>query len=107
MNKKNEYFEQWLKDAADDSGKKIQSSEVFTGILTENFLNNPLCALQMGYAVLMDKPIILIVDEKTPIPKSLAKLAKVIERINIDNPKDMERAQNSIRNFLNAMQVEP
>jgi chaperonin GroEL (HSP60 family) len=88
-------FIKWGKD----TGSKINDSAVFAGIVSENTLNDPMMALQIGYAVLLDKPIILIVDKSMKIPEGLTKIAKVIERIDKNNAADMKRASESVGNF--------
>ncbi len=105
MKNDNKEFEAWLKGAAEDSGNKIASSSLFAGIVTKNFLNNPLCALQIGYAVLMDKPIVLIVDKDATIPALLTRVAKVIERVDLENPEDMARAHESISKLAEEIKV--
>lgn len=107
MNNGNEEFNTWLKSAAEGSASAIKDSSVFAGIVTDGFLKEPLCALQIGLSILMDKPIILIVEKETKIPESLVRVAKLIERVDVKNPKDMDRAKRAIRDFADRMHKEP
>src|ERR1043165_2547822 len=93
-------FKKWLDDQAQDSGVKIQSSSIFSGIVTDSFLNDPVCAFQIGCAILFNKPIVLIADRECKLPESLTKVAKLIERVDINNREDMARASESLRKIL-------
>ena len=98
-------FQEWL-DSNKEAGERIKESAVYAGMVTDNFLKNPRCALQLGYAILMDKPIILMVDKDTKISASLTKIAKVIERVDFTNQDDLARAGRTIQEFA-AAQVNP
>lgn len=100
IDEKETEFKKWLSDAGKDSGEKIANSAAFIGIGSTNYMENPLCALQLGLAILMDKPIFMIVDHDRPVPKALVKVADCIERVKMNDPKDMVRAQKSIQQFL-------
>lgn len=86
----------WLKANVDANAPAMESSTAFVSIFTKDYYKDPSCALQIGLAVLMDKPIIIIADERETVPLHLVKIARVIERINIDDPKAMQRASLSI-----------
>lgn len=103
MSKEKEELDAWLKQASGGSLPKMQGSSSYAGIVTESFLKDPLCALQLGYAILLDKPIILIADHNLKLPAALVKIAKIIERVDIKNPRDMKRASESIGNFARSL----
>lgn len=103
MSKEKEELDAWLKQATEGSLPKMKESSVYAGIVTDSFLKEPLCALQLGYAILLDKPIILIADKTMKLPESLVKVAKVIERVDIKNPADMKRASESIGSFARGL----
>ena len=94
-----EKTKEWLDKVGKDSYEKIEMSSSFAGVVTSSFLKSPLCALQIGYAVILGKPIILIVDKNLQLPQSLVKIAGLIERVDTNNPDDMNRAKQSIQNF--------
>ena len=59
---------------------KIESSDVFVSLVTPEYLgDNWQCALEIGIAILLNKPIRLLVKEGTKIPNSLERLAEKIE----------------------------
>lgn len=99
-------FSTWLKKASDGSLGKMQGSSLYAGVVTSNFLKDPLCVLQLGYAIVLDKPIILIVDKRMWIPESLLKVAKLIERVDLDNQSDLKRVSDSIGRFANGLSGE-
>lgn len=59
--------------------EKLSSSQVYLALITNNFLKDSKCATEIGLAVLLDKPIILVVKEGTKLPENLKKVAKKIE----------------------------
>lgn len=95
----NNEAKEWLNKASEDLVPKLKGSAIYAGIVGDAFLKDPACALQLGYAILLDKPIILIVDKKTKIPESLVKVAQVIERVDLNNEADMKRATESMAMF--------
>lgn len=98
MTKQDKDLKEWFAIGA-RTGKKIGESHSFAAIFTKNFLNSPECALQLGYAILMDKPIVLIADKNVKIPESLVKIAKLIERVDMSKPSEMARASKSLAEF--------
>lgn len=93
----------WLKRTADASKAKIEESHVFAGVVTGNFLKDPVCILQVGCAVLMDKPIVLIVDKGVKLPQKIVKIADLIEYVDTKNQDDMARATESVKRFCMKM----
>ena len=59
--------------------EQLDSSHAFLGLATERWLDDPLCWAQLGYAVMKDKPIYLLVRAGTPIPANLQKCAVAME----------------------------
>lgn len=88
--------EAWLKHAAKESGDRIKSSNVFLSLVTPNYEADPLAALQLGIAVLLDKPIILVVEKGTQISDNLRRLAKDAEYFDPKNKGSLEEAVKSL-----------
>ena len=59
--------------------EKLLQSKIYMALVTKNFLKDERCALEIGLAVLLDKPIYLVVKEGTSIPENLKKIAQKIE----------------------------
>lgn len=62
--------------------EQIDDSSVFLSIVTDNYLADPICWAQIGYAVLADKPIYLLCKTGTVIPENLRRLAYGIEEFS-------------------------
>lgn len=82
-------FNEWLEKAHKEDSEGIGSSAICSSIVSKGYLENPRCALQIGLAILMDKPLFLIVDKDQKIPASLVRAAQAIERVDTKNPADM------------------
>jgi hypothetical protein len=70
--------------------QKIDESHAFLALVTDHWLDDPMCWAQLGYAVMKDKPILLLGQRGTPIPGNLRRAAKQIEEF--ESPEDMELA---------------
>ncbi len=85
----NKEEKEWLDENAKRSGEGIESSSLFFTILTKGYKEEPLCALQLGIAILLDKPIAIVALDGVPVPRVLQKLAFAIEHCNTqDDFKD-------------------
>ncbi len=93
----------WVKDVAKTSGPKIQNSEVFTSIFTNNYIQSPQCALELGLAIMMDKPIVIVAIDDQQIPKHLTKIASCIERVKSNDKDGMDRAMASIHKSIQSL----
>ena len=78
-------MKRWFRKISEDSGKKIEGSNVFMSIFTTDYKREPQCALELGIAILLDKPIYLVVPNGTVVPKHLEKIAKGIEFYSSDD----------------------
>jgi hypothetical protein len=67
-----------------ENNDKISKSDVFLSLVTENYLNDPHCIMQLGLALMHDKPFYLLVKEGTPIPSNLLKIAVKSESFSSD-----------------------
>ena len=74
--------------------EQMDKSNIFLGLATPGWFDDPLCWAQLGYAIMKDKPIYLLVQGHPTIPDNLLKCAKGIERFNHD--EDMELAMNRL-----------
>lgn len=92
-------MKRWLKAAVDSCGTQIEESDSFASIFTSNFRDSPLCALQLGIAIMLDKPIVILADHKEKIPKHLTKIAGLIHRVDMNDPKSLQGAGSAIQEF--------
>lgn len=77
--------EDYLIESVKKNAEKIGNTDIFMSIVTKDYLDDPYCAMQLGLAILMDKPIRLLVKQGCPIPSSLKMIA---ERIVFYGPLD-------------------
>src|SRR5262247_2222615 len=69
---------------------KIKGSNIFLALVTENWKRDPEPLLQLGFAMMLEKPIYLTVPQDAKIPRALERIADGIERYV--GPEDHELA---------------
>lgn len=94
----------WLKAATEDSGEKIEKSAIFMSLFSKSYAKEPLCALQLGIAILLDKPICLMVVEGGKVPEHLKKIAFAIEQVTDTHPDSMKVAYEKIQKKFDALE---
>lgn len=87
-------------DKREEMLEELKKSKVYMAIVTENFLKDPVTALQLGFAIFLDKPIFLLAVKDVMIPKNLIKIATCVERINSDNSEEMKRASEKFARMV-------
>jgi hypothetical protein len=77
---------------------EIASSDVFACTMPQNLENvNIKLAVELGLAVLFDKPIISVIQPGTKIPEKLAKITDKFVELNMADPKgDAKRIGDAI-----------
>jgi hypothetical protein len=84
--------QEWLEAAAKRNGDIIKESKVFFSLFTENYEKDPLCILQFGIAILLDKPIYLLVPRGTHLSGNMMRLARGFEYYEAGNDEDLKAA---------------
>lgn len=51
---------EYLQRIVISSASKIAASSVYLGLFSDNWLKDPVPVLQLGLAVMMDKPIVIV-----------------------------------------------
>ena len=69
-----EDFIKWAQGAV----KGMKDSAMFMQIFTADISKDPTPALQLGYAMMLDKPIVIVAPRGTPIPENIKKAARAI-----------------------------
>ena len=80
--------EQRLKTIAERNFEAIKDSAIFMALFNDEMHKDPVCLMQMGLAVYLDKPVLLLVPEGARLSQNLLMLARKIEYFKRD-PKDM------------------
>jgi len=93
----------WMEQVAKSSGKRIEESHIYMSLVTDGYKEDPKCALELGIALLLDKPIALMVCKGTQVPENLKKVAKAIEYFDPDDRDDVRRASQEL---VSKMRVE-
>lgn len=94
----------WAQKVVDKSLPGIADSANFCSIVTDKFLQDPYCATQMGMALFMDKPIVLMVKVGTKIPSRLEKLADGI--VYFQDDADLKNASVRLTAILDKIEAE-
>ena len=64
---------------AKENREKISGAVVFMELFNEKIAEEPIPMMQLGMAVMLDKPILLLVPRGAKIPRNLVVMAKAIE----------------------------
>lgn len=82
----------WSRKDLRELQNKIKQSAMFLGLIPddEGYFHDIRMVLQIGYAVLHDKPMYFVVKQGTKMPETLRKLASGIEEFKA--PDDFEFA---------------
>ncbi len=78
----------WLDHQAANLAE-LHRSAVFAAVVTPNWFKSPECMLQIGAALCLNKPIVLVVFDEVDIPPKLAKVADKIIRGSQDDPESV------------------
>jgi hypothetical protein len=89
---------QWDQMALQRLGAKLEQSSAFLALMTEKWKEDPNCLLQLGFAMMLDKPILLAVPEGVKVPRALARVADRIEYYR--SPEDYELAVERLLKFV-------
>ena len=79
---------------------QIEANDIYLSIFTENFRDNPRCAAELGFAIMLGKPIYLMVKEGTGVPDTLSRIADGIEYFN-ETKGSVKAATDRLLSFAN------
>lgn len=77
----------WFKQTFDKSREGIDQSANFMALIGLNDEIDPIQAMQIGYAILADKPIYVLAHRRARLPRNLLRVAHRVERDDMDNPE--------------------
>lgn len=90
----------WLKAVGRKSYDEINDSAAFLSLYTKNYKESPLCALQLGYAIMMNKPICLLVEKGEIVPQALRDIATTVDVFEPGDDASLKRAVERIAKFF-------
>jgi hypothetical protein len=95
-------FKKAIGELTEDCVKQMDDCGCFLGVYTESFKDDPLCALQLGVAILKEKPIGVIALKGAHVPEKLKKIADFTERQNSadDLKETTTRLMDKMTTFL-------
>lgn len=81
-----------LKQIAQESASKIADSAVFLGLCSDNYVKDPVCLMQLSLAILMDKPLFLIIEKGPKVSKNLIRILEAYEFYEQDDENSLKEA---------------
>lgn len=81
-----------LREAAKRNFEMINSSETFCVLFNEKMLEEVIPVLQMGLAIYLDKPIVIVAARGAEIPMNVRRVAVAIEEYEHDDQGSFEAA---------------
>jgi hypothetical protein len=89
-----------LRAAAQENFRLIESTHWFLVLFNEHMIEEVIPLIQMGLAVYLDKPIVLLVPKGATIPMNLRRLALDVAEFDRDDPGSMETAMAQLHRTL-------
>ena len=92
-------LEAWLAENAGEILPRMRASKVCLTVLLPGHVDAFL-ALQVGMALLLDKPLIIIGVDNAWLPERVRQVADVIIEGSMKDPATAERAKEALRSIL-------
>ncbi len=89
-----------LKRIAKENLEIIEESHVFLAICTDNFTDNPICLMQLGLSLLLDKPMFLLFAKGFAPPKNLIRALAGYEFIENDDENSIREATKKLKDRI-------
>ena len=80
----------------------IKCRACITVITGDNF-EAPEVALQLGFAMIYGKPLILVVEKNVKLPDSMVKLATLVQRVDFKNDLEMYQSRLNLQKYLETL----
>lgn len=93
----NEEVKHWAQKTLDRNLGPMKGSSIFLALSPEKMKDDPTPIFQFGLALLLDKPIIILVPEGEPVPKNVQKVA--LEIVTFKNG-DWNEGQRKLKEAL-------
>lgn len=87
----------WVARTAKELPGKIDSSAIVISIVPETAMKTDVkFAVELGFSIMMDKPIIAVVRPGTRVPDRLVRVADAIVECNMESETDREKLAATI-----------
>jgi len=93
----------FLIDAVKRNIGPMNQSKIFISLYSDKMVKEPLPALQIGMAVLMDKPICVLAIKGSTVPENLKKIATAIEYLDDNSTEAMHKATEALMKKMGIM----
>jgi hypothetical protein len=97
--------EDFLRQAVRRSAEKMSDSALFLALFTKDYERDAVAVLQLGLAVLLDKPMGFMVQKGTPIPENVRRMARAI--VEYEHVDDVGVATETLLRDLKAQGLLP
>jgi hypothetical protein len=85
-----------LRAAAQRNFEQISKSDTFCVLFNEKMVEDVIPLIQMGLAMYLDKPILLLVPRGATVPINLSRIAGGIEEFDPESPESLEVASRRL-----------
>lgn len=79
----------YLRAAVSRTFDKVSESAAFISLFTEAYQRDPKALMEFGMAIVLDKPVYLLVQTGTPIPDNVFRLARAIEYFDAEDDVEL------------------
>jgi len=98
-----------LKKIGQKNLEDISNSVTFLGICSNNYVEDPICLIQFALCIFLDKPLYLLIEKGTKVPKKLIRLLDGYEfykrgdsiSFKVANEKLLKKVKKKIKNIEN------
>lgn len=91
---------EYLRRIVERSDDGIRQSRLFISLFSGSYKEDPIPLLQLGLAIIHDKPIALIVLDDEIVPENLKKIAVSIRRIKRGDEEALKKAVEEITSLV-------
>jgi hypothetical protein len=90
----------WMARTAETLPAKIKASNVVISLAPSNGKPDVKFSVELGMSIMLDKPILAVVQPGTRVPDHLVRVADLIVECDMNNPADQERLAEAIKKFV-------
>lgn len=90
----------YAKHAREELAPMIKDSAITVSVYTGSGDPSPKMAIELGYMILLDKPIIAVVTPGCRVPGKLAVVADEIVELALDDPSFPQRLQDAMARVM-------